>query len=835
MLGKYLLSSDIGELLYDIKKSDNVLDILLESMNMGMKIKPSKIIVNDDLIQLELTNPMMPEQKTSMKLTWKESYYEVDGELPYLGKAAGKALLFTGKTKFELMLEELPKVRTGKVVARTDKEIEAAVEELLNQMTLEEKIGQMSQSGGANTTAIGGAVKTVMTDDERIKAGYLGSMIVMAPQEIAFEKQRLAVEQSRLGIPLLFCQDVIHGYQTIFPIPLGWSCSFNPALLQKAMAAAASETTTQGIKMGFSPMLDIARDPRWGRVSEGNGEDPYLCSKMCEAHVKGFQGENLSASDSLLACLKHYVGYSAAEAGRDYNTAEITNTSLHNTYLPPFQAGINAGAASIMNSFNVMDSVPVVINKKVCRDILRGEMGFEGVLISDYNALSEAIIHGAAEDEKDAAIKGLLASLDIEMVSTNYITTLTESVREGLVSEELINEAARRILRCKYKAGLMDDPYRYFQPEKNDLLFCEEHLEISYELARESIVLLKNNGVLPLTPVKKLALIGPKADSTDLLGPWQFSKYKDETVTLKQGLEAAGVQLIYEPGCDIAGAIEGGITRAVTAAKESDVIVLALGEPMYMSGEAASLQSIALPQAQLDLAFELKKLGKPIILVLTNGRPLLLDWFEENADAIVETWFLGSQAGRAIADVLLGLYNPSGKLSISFPRTQGQIPIYYNHLRTGRPYTQGNPNKFLSKYLDGPNTPLYTFGYGLSYTSFEIKELKLSSAQMKPDGDLRVSVLLKNTGAVEGTETLQLYIHDVAAQIARPVKELKGFRKVTLAPGAMEEVSFVITKEELSYYNQESLKVVDPGKFEVYVGTSSRNEDLLKSEFILVE
>ncbi len=835
MLGKYLLSSDIGELMYDIKKSDDVLDILIESMNMGMKMKPSKITVNDDLIQLELTNPMMPEQKTNMKLTWKESYYEVDGELPFLGKASGKALLFTGKTKFELMLEELPKVRTGKVVARTDKEVEAAVEELLNQMTLEEKIGQMSQSGGSNTTAIGGAVKTVMTDDERIKAGYLGSMIVMAPQEIAFEKQRLAVEQSRLGIPLLFCQDVIHGYQTIFPIPLGWSCSFNPELLQKAMAAAARETTTQGIKMGFSPMLDIARDPRWGRVSEGNGEDPYLCSKMCEAHVKGFQGENLSASDSLLACLKHYVGYSAAEAGRDYNTAEITNTSLHNTYLPPFQAGIDAGAASIMNSFNVMDSVPVVINKKVCRDILRGEMGFEGVLISDYNALSEAIIHGAAEDEKDAAIKGLLASLDIEMVSTNYIATLTESVTEGLVSEELINEAARRILRCKYKAGLMDDPYRYFQPEKNDLLFCEEHLEISYELARESIVLLKNNGSLPLTPVKKLALIGPKADSTDLLGPWQFSKYKDETVTLKQGLETAGISLIHEPGCDIADAIEGGITRAVTAAKESDVIVLALGEPMYMSGEAASLQSIALPQAQLDLAFELKKLGKPMILVLTNGRPLLLDWFEENADAIVETWFLGSQAGRAIADVLLGRYNPSGKLSISFPRTQGQIPIYYNHLRTGRPYTQGNTNKFLSKYLDGSNTPLYTFGYGLSYTIFEIKELKLSSDQIKQDEELRVSVLLKNIGKVEGTETLQLYIHDVAAQIARPVKELKGFVKVTLAPGAIEEVSFVITKEELSYYNQGSLKVVDPGKFEVLVGTSSRDEDLLKSEFILVK
>lgn len=835
MLGKYLLSSAIGELMYDIKKTDDVLDILVENVNLGMKIKPSKLVASGDLIQLELGNPMILGLKHNMNLTWKESYYEVEGDLPFLGKITGKALLFTGKTRYELMLEELPKVRTGKVVKRTNEEIDGAVEELLNKMTLEEKIGQMSQSGGSNTTAIGGAVKTVMTDDERIKAGYLGSMIVMAPQEIAFEKQRIAVEQSRLGIPLLFCQDVIHGYQTIFPIPLGWSCSFNPGLLQKAMAVAAKETTTQGIKMGFSPMLDIARDPRWGRVSEGNGEDPYLCSQMSEAHVKGFQGEELNASDSLLACLKHYVGYSAAEAGRDYNTAEITNTSLYNTYLPPFQAGIDAGAASIMNSFNVMDSVPVVINKKVCRDILRDEMGFEGILISDYNALSEAIVHGAAEDEKDAAIKGLKASLDIEMVSTNYIATLADSVKEGLVAEEFINEAARRILRYKYKSGLMDDPYRYFQPEKNDLLFCEEHLEISYELARESIVLLKNNGVLPLTAGKKLALIGPKADSTDLLGPWQFSKYKDETVTLKQGLEAAGVPFIYEPGCDIAGALDGGITRAVAAAKECDLIVLALGETMHMSGEAASLQSIAIPQAQLDLAVELKKLGKPMVLVLTNGRPLLLDWFEENADAIVETWFLGSQAGRAIADVLLGHYNPSGKLSISFPRTQGQIPIYYNHLRTGRPYVAGDPNKFLSKYLDGSNTPLYTFGYGLSYTTFEVKDLKLSSMQLKQEEELRVSVLLQNIGEVEGTETLQLYLHDVAAQIARPVKELKGFVKVTLAPGAIEEVSFVITKEELSYYNQESQKVVDPGKFEVFVGTSSRDEDLLKSEFILVE
>ncbi len=835
MLGKYVLPTSIGELMYDIQKSDDTLDVVMESTNNGIKMKPSKVTVTDTIIQLELSIPMMENLKGHMKLTWKEGYYEVDGELPILGRITGKAVAFTGKTRFEQMLEDLPNYRTGKVVERTDEAIAAAVNSLLMQMTLEEKIGQMSQSGGSNTAAIGSAVKTVMTDDERIMAGYLGSMILMAPQEIAFEKQKLAVEKSRLGIPLLFCQDVIHGYQTIFPIPLGWSCSFNPELLETAMRAAAKEATTQGIKLGFSPMLDIARDPRWGRVSEGNGEDPYLCSRMCEAHVKGFQGDKLNDDHSLLACLKHYVGYSAAEGGRDYNTAEITGTSLHNTYLPPFQAGIDAGVASIMNSFNVMDNIPVVINKKICRDILRGEMGFEGMLVSDYNALSEAIVHGAAEDGKDASIKGVRASLDMEMASTNYLSYLAEAVREGKVEEELIDEAVRRVLTLKYKSGLMDDPYRYFQPDKNDLLFCDEHLEASYKLARESIVLLKNSSILPLTADKKLALIGPKADSTDLLGPWQFSKYNDKTVTLKQGLEATGFQVIYEQGCDIDTAIEGGVLRAVEAAKKSDVIVLALGETMGMSGEAASRQNIVIPQVQLDLAAELKKLGKPMILVLTNGRPLLLDWFEENADAIVETWFLGSQAGRAIADVLSGSYNPSGKLSISFPRTHGQIPVYYNHLRTGRPYTEGNPDKFLSKYLDGSNAPLYSFGYGLSYTSFEVKDLALSSSQMKEDGEIKVSVTLRNTGAVEGTETLQLYIHDVAAQIARPVKELKGFKKVALAPGVSEEVSFVITRELLSYYNPESEKVVDPGKFEVFVGTSSRDADLLMAEFVLLD
>ncbi len=832
MTGKYLMQSARGAILFQISMEGETPKASVEAVETGMKMKVVSTSLENQTLTIVMEFFMAPEVPFIINLEWKESFYEAKGTLPFIGEVAGAAEPFTGKTKYEVMIEELPAYRTGKVVRRTEEDIQQAVGDLLAQMTLEEKIGQMSQSGGMNTAAIGGAVKKIMTEEEMITSGYMGSMIMMAPMEVAFEKQKLAVEKSRLAIPLMFCQDVIHGSQTIFPIPLGWSCSFSPQLVQKAMEVAAFEASAQGIAMGFSPMLDIARDPRWGRVSEGNGEDPYLCARMCEAHVKGFQGEDLYAPETVMACLKHYVGYSAAEAGRDYNTTEISNTSLFNTYLPPFMAGVEAGAASIMNSFNVMDSVPVVINKRVCRDILRDEMKFEGMLISDYNAVTEVIVHGAAEGSKDVSVKAVKASLDIEMASANFLESLADAVGEGLVEEALIDQSVRRILTYKYKSGLMDDPYKYFQPEKEDKIYQQSHLQVSYDLAKESIVLLKNDGILPLSG-QKVALIGPKADSTDLLGPWQFSSYSDQTVTLKQGLEARGVQVVYEMGSGIDKPAEGGIERAVEAAKMAQVIVLALGETMNMSGEAASRQSITIPQPQMDLALALQALGKPIILVLTNGRPLILDWFDANAAAIVETWFMGSQAGYAIADVLLGNYNPSGKLSITFPRNQGQIPVYYNHLRTGRPYTEGSPDKFVSRYLDGTNLPLYTFGYGLSYTTFEVADLALSSTVMHPDGTLTVSVTVKNTGTCPGMETVQLYIHDVAAQIARPVKELKGFEKVNLQPGQQVRVDFKIDTEALSYYNQESRKVWDPGKFEVFVGTSSRDEDLMKAEFVL--
>ena len=740
----------------------------------------------------------------------------------------------TEKTKFDIMLEELPGKRTGRIVKRTEEDIKAAVDALLGRMTLAEKIGQMTQSAGTNTAAIGGSLTQKMTIEEQIEQGKIGSMISLTPPEIGYEYQKIAVEKSRLAIPMMFCQDVIHGAQTVFPIPLAWSCSFHPELVKEAARVAAREATPVGIMYAFAPMLDIARDPRWGRVAEGNGEDPYLCARMCEAQVTGYQGADLYDDDSMIACLKHFIGYSAAEGGRDYNTCEITETTLRNVYLEPFRAGIKAGAASVMNSFNTMNGVPVAVNQYILKDVLRDELGFEGILISDYAAISECIAHGAAEDGYDAAVKSVKASMDIEMASELYNTYLEQAVAEGRLQEELIDEAVKRILTFKYRTGLMDDPYKYLQPENFDKIFCEEHKEASRRLARESIVLLKNDGALPIEKKKKIALIGPKGSSTDLLGPWQFSTHVSETVTLEQGLRNQGYELIVEQGCELLKSIDGGIDQAVKAAKQADVVILALGENMNMSGEAASRQHITIPDCQLELALAIRELGKETILVLTNGRPLLLEWFENNMNAIVETWFLGSQAGNAIADILSGGYNPSGKLSITFPRNQGQIPIYYNHFNTGRPYTEGMPDKFVSRYLDGPNAPLYTFGFGLSYTSFQISKLSMSSIVLKKDTNIIASVTLQNVGERTGTEVIQLYIRDIAASIARPVKELKGFEKLTLEPGCSKRVEFTITEPMLRFYDFNNNWVSEAGSFQLMIGTSSREEDLLSEEFALI-
>lgn len=713
-------------------------------------------------------------------------------------------------------------------------ETAAAVEKLLSEMTLEEKIGQMTQSAGTTTGAIGGSIQADPLA-EQIRQGRIGSVINLGMSaEEALELQRLAVQKSRLGIPLLFCQDVIHGFETIFPIPLAWSCSFDPELIREAVRASAREASAVGTMLAFSPMLDIARDPRWGRVAEGAGEDPYLASLIAEAQVKGYQGERLGEEGRMAACLKHFIGYGAAEGGRDYNTVSIDDVTLRNVYLPPFKAGVEAGAASVMAAFNIVNGVPAAGNQALLKGLLREELHFKGVVVSDYAAVEEMIAHGAAEDGRDAAVRTAGATLDIEMATLYFNRYLPEAVRNGDVDGGLIDEAVRRILTLKFRLGIMDDPYRFFRPaEAESVTFSREHLELARKVARKSVVLLNNSGILPLDKGKRVALLGPLGDSKDMLGTWQFSRYGERTVTIREGLEQAGYTLVAEAGCGIREELPGGIERAVAATREADVVLLALGEDSSMSGEASSRQRITVPEIQTRLAKAVRQTGKPVVLLLSSGRPLLLDWFDRNMDAILETWFLGSQAGHAIADVLSGAYNPSGKLTMSFPRHTGQIPVYYNRLSTGRPIVEGVDNPFTSRYLDGSNDPLYPFGYGLSYTEFGITDLQMDGHHLTADKPLRVSVTVANAGSRAGEETVQLYIRDVAASIARPVKELKDFRKVFLQPGETAIVTFEITEDKLRFYTAEGWFVSEKGRFLLYIGKDADDRNLISAEFYL--
>ena len=834
MTGKFALESPRGLLLLSVAKKYDKYQLSVELYDFPMPMFADKVICEGNSLTATSTFMLRPGHEAELKMEWTGSSYQVSGAHVIYGPLSGEAKVFTGKTRLELMAEELPQKRTKKEVRRTRQEIDSAVEELLAKMTLTEKVGQMVQSMGGFGAILGTTIENKLSLDERIRLGMVSSINGMPPLHQKYEKQKIAVEESRLGIPLLFGKDVIHGEHTIFPIPLAWACSFNPELVEKAARISAKEATSLGISHTMGPMVDISRDPRWGRVSEGAGEDPHLGSVMSVAQVRGYQGESLYDEDTMLATLKHYIGYGAAEGGRDYNTCEISDTTLRNVFLPPFKAGIKEGAATLMNSFNVINGVPMAMNKSILRDLLRDELGFEGFIISDFGSIDECIAHGTAEDTADAAAKALEATLDMEMATTAYQDNLENLVNTGRVDVELINAAVRRVLRCKYELGLMDDPYKYFRPEESATVFSDGHLAVSRELARESAVLLKNNGVLPIKKEARIAIIGPQGDSVDLLGPWQFSPRGVDTVTLKQGLEGAGYSVACAKGCEIQAPIDGGIDEAKKIAANADVIILALGETAGMSGEAASRLNIDIPAPQMALAEAMKELSKPMVLVLTNGRPLLLGWFEENADAILETWFLGSQAGHAIADILSGAYNPSGKLSMTFPRHEGQIPLYYNHLNTGRPYKEGDSDKFLSRYLDGPNTPLYPFGFGLSYTKFELSELALDKEKLNQSVEISASVKIKNTGSAAGTEVVQLYLRDIVASISRPVKELKGFQKVYLAPGEEKEVSFAIAEPMLRFYNEASLEVSEPGRFEIMIGTSSRDEDLLKGSFELV-
>jgi len=806
------------------KKAGYTLDIATEPLAIPIQIE--SVVQEDQRLRGVSKAFWRPSEEIIVELEFKQDRFEGMIHLPGLGDIPLAGERGRGPALSEPLIEQLSPYRKFDVKERTDEEIREAVEEWLGRLSLEEKIGQMFQVPASNFS-FGSAVETE-PPEKLIAEGRAGSVLGAFDVSRVFELQKIAVEQSAHGIPLLFNADVIHGSQTIFPIPLAWSCSWDMEAIKEACVIAAKEASASGTVYNHGPMIDISRDPRWGRVSEGAGEDPYLGALIAKAQVEGFQGETLFDSETIVACLKHFIAYGAAEGGRDYNSVDISEAALRNVFLPPFRTGLQAGAGSVMNAFNIYQGVPAAASTWLMKDLLRNELEFDGILISDYGAVDEIVIHGHAENVKEAAKKAVDATMDIEMATRSF-EHLYELVQEGKLSIEQIDDSVRRILTLKYRLGLMDDPFRYIRPEKEaEYHFHEDHLKASLDLARKSIVLLKNDGVLPLTKGHndKLALIGPFADSRDLLGPWQFSRYGHETVTVYEGLQAKGYSsdsLLYAKGCGVNSPIDGGIEEALKAAEQADVVVLALGESSDMSGEAASRMSIELPDAQKRLAEAVVALGKPVVLVLTNGRPLVLEWFERNVNAIVETWFLGSQAGHAVADVLTGDYNPTGKLTMSFPVHGGQIPVYYNHFSTGRPLTEDKQHqKFISKYLDGPNEPLYPFGYGLSYTSFEYSELSLNREAISAAEELHVSFTVSNTGSRDGEEIVQLYIQDCFGSIVRPVKELKGFRKIALAKGESQRVEFIITTEDLMYWTPSAGYTAEPGAFNVYVGGSSR-------------
>ena len=713
---------------------------------------------------------------------------------------------------------------------------EQRVDSVLRLMTLSEKIGQMNQVSSKEDPT--GQLTECSNEEELIRSGQVGSMLNVVGVERTRHLQEIAVNDTRLHIPLIFALDVVHGYKTISPVPLAESCSWDMDLIEKSARVAAEEATASGIQWTFAPMVDIARDPRWGRVMEGSGEDPYLGSAIAKARVRGFQGTDLSAYNTMAACAKHFVGYGAAEGGRYYNTVDISKQRLRELYLPPFSAAADAGVATFMNSFNEVMGVPATGSTYLVRDILKGEWNFPGVVVSDWGSVAELIPHGVAEDKCDAAQLAVTAGCDMDMEGYCYVSSLEKLVREGVVSESLIDDAVRRILRLKFDLGLFDDPYRYCDAEREKAeILSAEHRKVVREMACKSIVLLENReGILPLdNRCKNIGIVGPLADNPDdMLGSWCARGDGKDAIGILQGIKQAvgkGVRIRYAKGCEIEGDDRSGFSEAVQVAENSDVVIVCVGENRFMSGEAASRTRLTLPGVQRELLKAIKETGKPIVLLLSNGRPLVLDWEKENIGTIVECWQLGSEAGNAIADVLFGKYNPSGKLTMSFPYNEGQIPVYYNAKSTGRPYV---PNvRYVTRYLDCPNVSLYSFGYGLSYTRFEYGELKLDKDTMFPGEKLRIDVSVANVGNYDGEETVQLYIRDVCSKITRPEKELKGFKKVFLKKGERTDISFELSLADLEYVLADGSRESDPGLFEVFVGGNP--DDVKKAEFILVQ
>lgn len=709
----------------------------------------------------------------------------------------------------------------------TGPNVEAKINALLQQMTLEEKLGQLQQlDGEAN-----GNFRP--EHREMIRKGLLGSTLNVRSAKRTNELQRIAMTEARLKIPVLFAFDVIHGYRTIFPVPLGEAASFDPSAAERAASIAAAEAAAAGLKWTFAPMLDIARDPRWGRIVEGSGEDPYLGAVLGAARVRGFQGSNYAAPDKIMACAKHWVGYGAAEGGRDYNSTEISEHTLRNVYFPPFKAALDAGVATFMSAFNDLNGVPTSANPFTLTNVLRGEWKFDGFVISDYTSVQELLQHGIAADEAEAAQKALTAGVEMEMVSRLYNKTLAQLVKENKVPMAVIDEAVRRILRIKFRAGLFENLYTD-ETRESKVLLSSEHQLAAREIAARSMVLLKNEReVLPLRKeIKSIAVIGPLADSQlDMIGSWSGDGRKEDAVTLLAGLKAKmpTAKITYAKGCDVSNDNTDGVAEAVRVAQDAEVVIVAVGESAEMSGEAAVRSTLDLPGRQLDLVKAIHTTGKPYAVVLMNGRPLTINWLAENSPAILEAWFAGTQAGNAIADVLFGDVNPGGKLPVTFPRNVGQVPIYYNYKNTGRPPDANN--KYTSKYLDTAWTPLYPFGYGLSYTQFRLNDLHLKPARIRPDGKIAVSVEVENIGKRAGDEVVQLYLRDVAASETRPVKELKGFQRITLRAGEKRHVEFLLTTAQLGFWRRDNRFVVEPGTFEVFVGTNSVSG--LEAQFIV--
>ena len=705
---------------------------------------------------------------------------------------------------------------------------ERRINALLARMTLAEKLGQLQQLDGE------GNGNFRPEHRELVRQGLLGSTLNVRGAQRTNELQRIAMDESRLKIPLIFGFDVIHGYRTIFPIPLAEASSWDPALAEKSTSIAAKETYSQGVRWTFAPMLDIARDPRWGRITEGAGEDPYLGAAFARARVMGFQGGDYSAPGKILACAKHWVAYGAAEGGRDYNTTDMSEQTLREIYFPPFKAAINAGAGTVMSAFNDLNGVPTSANPFTLTRVLRGEWKFDGFVVSDYTSVKELINHGVAANDKEAAQAALNAGVDMEMVSRLFNQQGPELLKEGKVSQATIDEAVRRILRIKFRLGLFEHPYTAEAPESDSLL-TRSNRTAAREIGGRSMVLLKNErDTLPLNrAIGSIAVIGPLADDHRTpLGWWAGDGKPDDTITPLAGIKAkvsSKTKVGYAKGCDTLGDSTAGFAEAVALARASEVAVVFVGETSEVVGEAASKSSLDLSGRQMDLVKAIYATGKPTVVVLINGRPLTIGWIVDNEPAILEAWMGGTEAGNAIADVLFGDVNPGGKLPVTFPRTVGQVPIYYNHMNTGRPPDANS--RYTSKYLDVPWTPQFPFGFGLSYTQFKISNLQLSAQHIRRDGKLTVTVEVENVGRRAGDEVVQLYIRDVAASMTRPVKELKGFQRVTLRPGEKRRIEFTLDADSLGFYNREMKFVVEPGEFKVMVGSSS--EDLIESKFVV--